>query len=374
MAVKIQTIEAIPLRLPFAQRFGAANVGAKASVDVVIVKIRSTDGVVGIGETQAWRRQGSAEVLANTVRVITDLFAPRLIGRSPYHIDAIMKDLADTLHASFYPQAAVGDALHDLAARSHGIPVCEFLGGRCRDRIRVGLAILQSGDFGAIWPVAEDALARGYRHLRLKIGGDLEDDVAKVRSLRKEAGDTIVLRADANGALRFDQALPLLRRLEEFQLDMVEQPVAMWDLEAMSALARSVRIPISADESISSEHSLIEIVRRRAASMIQTKIGKNGGLFYCKRLWTIAQAAGVAALPGNHPTTSVAATAMAHLCAAWPWEVPVGEFSNGPTDILAEDIVQEPMVLEDGTVKLPEGPGLGVELDEEKLKRYRVDI
>ena len=364
----------IPLQIPFSAKFGAPKAGAKSSVDVVIVKIFSNDGPVGIGETQAWRRQGSAEVLPNTVRVIRDLFAPKLIGRPPHHIDAIMKELGEALYGSFYPQAAVGDALYDLAAKLQGISVCDLLGGRCRERIPVGLAILNSGGFEAIWPEAEAALARGYRHLRLKIGGGLEQDVAKFRSLRKKLGDEVVLRADANGALRFDQALPLLRRLQEFDLDMVEQPVPMWDLEGMAALASAVPIPISADESLSSEFSLMEIIRCRAASMIQTKIGKNGGLFYCKRLWTIARAAGLAALPGNHPTTSVAATAMAHLCAAWPWEVPVGDFSNGPTDILADDIVTIPMKLENGTVRIPTGPGFGIELDEEKIKRYRVDV
>jgi muconate cycloisomerase len=372
MSSTIESVETIPLRIPLARKTGGAS--AKTSVDVVIVRIRSSDGVVGIGETQAWRRQGSAELLTNTVRVIDELFTPRLIGRSALHIDVIMKDLAHALHGSFYPQAAVGDALHDLVARIHGVSVCDLLGGRCRTIIPVGLAILQSGGFDAVWPVAEEALARGYRHLRLKIGGDPAVDVATFRAMRKAAGDDVILRADANGALRFDQALSLLQRLEEFQLEMVEQPVPLWDLDAMAALARAIRIPLSADESLSSEHSLMEIARRRAASMIQTKIGKNGGLFYCKRLWTIAQAAGIGSIPGNHPTTSVAAAAMAHLCAAWPWDAPVGEFSNGPTDVLADDIVREPIVFANGAVQLPGGPGLGVDLDDEKVKRYRVTL
>jgi muconate cycloisomerase len=330
--------------------------------------------VVGIGETQAWRRQGSAEFLPNLVRVIEQLFKPHLIGRSIFDIAPIMRDLTGALYGSFYPQAAVGDALHDLAARSKGLSVAEFLGGRCRDRVPVGLAVLVSGAFSNIAPVVEDGMRRGYRHFRLKIGGPLKEDIDNFRSMRREFGDDIVLRADANGAMRYDQALQLLTRLQEFHLEMVEQPVSMGDLDGMAMLARQISIPLSADESLSSEASLMEIIGHRCASMIQTKIGKNGGVYYCKRLWTIAHAAGLAPLAGNHPTTSLAATAMAHLCASWPWDIPVGEFSNGPTDVLADDVVTEPMKLENGTIRVPQGPGFGVELDEGKIRKYRADI
>jgi L-alanine-DL-glutamate epimerase-like enolase superfamily enzyme len=375
MAAVIQSVEVIPLRIPFSDKGGASAGGAKrSSVDVVIVRIKTNDGVIGIGETQAWRRQGSSEYLPNLVRVIEHFFVPRLVGRSPFDIAAIMRDLNEALFGSLYAQAAVGDALHDLVARLHGIPVCQLLGGKCRERLQVGLAVLVSGAFDRIEPVVEEAFERGYRHFRLKIGGDQNEDVANFKAMRTRFGDDIALRADANGALRYDQALPLLARLQEYNLEFVEQPVSLHNLDGMAALARIVTIPISADESLSSEASLVEIVRRRAASMIQTKIGKNGGLFYCKRLWTIAHAAGIAPLAGNHPTTSVAATAMAHLCAAWPWDLPIGEFSNGPTDVLADDVVVEPMRLENGTVIVPEGPGLGVELDEKKLALYRADI
>jgi muconate cycloisomerase len=371
MASKIETVEIVPLRIPFASK--GAGTQAKSSVDVVIVRLRSDDGAVGIGETQAWRRQGSAEYLPNLVRTIEHFFVPRLIGRSPFDIEPIMHDLNDSLFGSLYAQAAVGDALYDLAARLKQISVCELLGGRSRKEIQVGLAILQSGTFEQIAPSVEDALARGYRHLRLKIGVSASQDIANFKAMRQKFGEDIALRADANGAMRFDQALPLLHRLSEYNLEFVEQPVGLYDLDGMAALGRIVAVPLSADESLSSEASLIEIIRRRAASLIQTKSGKNGGLFYCKRLWAIARAAGLAALPGNHPTTSVAATAMAHLCAAWPGDLPVGEFSNGPTDVLADDIVLEPMRLIKGKINLPSGPGLGIELDEDKIKRYRVD-
>src|SRR5579862_5016893 len=371
MLATIETVDVIPLRIPFARTQSGAK---KSSVDIVVVRLRSNDGAVGIGETQAWQRQGSGEYLPNVVRVIRDLFVPRLLGRSPFEIAAIMRDLDASLYGTLYAQAAVSDALYDLVARLQGIPVWRLLGGRRRERITVGLAVLASGPFDSLLPGVEEAYDRGYRHFRFKIGGDANEDVKNLKAMRKHFGDGVALRADANGALRYDEALPLLARLQDCNLEFVEQPVPLHDLEGMAALARAVTIPISADESVSTQASVVEIVRRRAASMIQTKIGKNGGLFYCQRLWIIAQAAGLAPLAGNHPTTSIAATAMAHLYASWPDDLPVGEFSNGPTDVLADDIVVEPMRLENGSIAVSDRPGFGLELDEAKLECYRADL
>src|SRR5690606_24714641 len=113
MKAKITAVDVIPLRIPFIE---GVTGGAKSHVDSVIVRIHCDQGVFGIGETQAWRRQGSAEYLPNVVNTIRDLFTPHLIGRSPFDIAPIMRDLEQALYGSFYPQAAVGDALHDLAA------------------------------------------------------------------------------------------------------------------------------------------------------------------------------------------------------------------------------------------------------------------
>ena len=370
MSAKIKSVDAIPLRIPFKE---GVTGDRKSSVDVVLVRIHSDQGTYGIGETQAWRRQGSAEYLPNVVNVIRDLFAPVLIGRSPFDVAAIMRDLEKTLYGSFYPQAAVGDALHDLAARLLNISLAELLGGRCRETVRVGLAILFAGDIDRVCSAAQAAYDRGYRHLRLKLGPDINENVTMFKELRRMFGAKVALRADANGALRFDRALLALRAVLPFDLEMVEQPVGTGNLAGMAALSQAIPIPLSADESLSSEASLVEIIRWRAASMIQTKIGKNGGVYYCKRLWTIAEAAGLSPLAGNHPTTTVAATAMAHLVASWPTGMAVGEFSNGPTDVLADDIVTEPMRLQNGTITISKGPGLGLEVNERKLAMYRAD-
>jgi len=130
-----------------------------------------------------------------------------------------------------------------------------------------------------------------------------------------------VLRVDANGALSYDAALSLLRKLEPYDIDAAEQPIAIWDLEGLAALARATGIPIMADESVSTDHSLLEVIRRRAATVVQTKIAKNGGMYRVWRLWALASAAGIRIYPGNHPSTSVATAAVAQPGPAPSWKV-----------------------------------------------------
>lgn len=372
----IRTVEPLPLRLPFARSFtmAAPHQPTRDDVEVLIVRITTEGGHVGIGETQAWRRQGSGESLASLHSKVRDYVAPALVGRSAMDISSLVSGVEARLAGSLYVQAAVGDALYDVAARTLGVPVHTLLGGLCRERIAVGLALGITGDGKRMIDAAQAAYERGYRHIRVKIGIDPAADIESIAALRGHFGDRLVLRADANGGMNFGDALRLLARLEAYDLDIIEQPLPAWDLDGMAALARSVRLPLSADESLTTSHSLVEISRKDAARVIQTKSGKNGGIHGIRGLWHIAETVGIGIFPGNHPSTSVNVAAVAHLAAAWPGELLVGDFQTGADDMLGDDIVQVPVRVVQGEVHVPEGPGLGVTLDEAKLAKYRVDF
>jgi len=371
--MKICAVETIPLRIPFSAPFtiAAPYEQKRDCVDALIVRIHTDDGLCGIGETQAWRRQGSREVLANLVYVVKEIFTPILLGRCPSDIAMIMHDLNAVLHNSLYAQAAIGDALYDVVGKALNQPVYKLLGGRCRESIRVGLPLGATSSSPEMLDKAKRAFEQGYRHLRVKIGLTAEQDLENIRVLREYFGDRVVLRADANGGMSYQQALPLLKNLERYNLDIVEQPLPLWDLDGSAELSRRIAIPISADESLTTKESLVEIIKRRAASVIQTKIAKNGGIYYIRWLWAIAEAAGIAIFPGNHPSTSVATASVAHLCASWPGPLAVGDFQNGACYMLLTDIVKSPIRVDKGYIKVPEGPGLGMELDEDKVAQFR---
>ena len=373
---RIRSVEAIPLRVPFGRSFtmAAPHQKTRGEVEVMIVRITSEDGLVGIGETQAWRRQGSGETLAGLFAAIRDHVAPALVGRSPFDIAALMHEIASRLAGSLYVQSAIGDALYDLAARTLERPVYDLLGGFCRDRVQVGIALGISGEPAAMIDAAERAYADGYRHIRIKIGIDAAHDVATATAMRAHFDERIVLRADANGGMEYGAALRLLHKLDALDFDIVEQPLPAWDLEGMAALARAVHFPLSADESCTDEQSMIALARTQAARVVQTKSGKNGGIHTIRRLWALAETLGIGIFPGNHPSTGVNVAAVAHLAAAWPGQLLVGDFQTGSVDMIAEDIVEQPVSVSDGFVHVPKGPGLGVTLDEDKLRRFRVDL
>jgi muconate cycloisomerase len=373
-AVKITAVECVPLNVPFKVPFKIASGAARPAVETLIVKVHTDQGVVGVGETQAWRRQGSGETLAGQVNVIKRHFEPRLVGRSPFDIASIMHGLNEAIYGSHYAQAAVGDALYDACGKLLGIPVRQLLGGKCRDKVRIAAVLTLQGSAESLMESAEAFHAQGFRHLVLKIGVDPAEDFRNAEALRKRFGGAVELRVDANAALDYDAALRLLHRLEQFDIECAEQPLGIWDTDGMARLARAVRMPIMADEAVSTDHALVDIIRKGAASSAQTKVAKNGGIYHIRRLWHLLAAAGMGINPGNHPSTSVATASVAQMCGAWPGPLMAGVFAVGVSGALAEDIVLNPIRPLDGEIAIPDGPGLGVELDEAALRRLRVDL
>jgi len=371
--VKITQVECIPLHTPFETPFKISTGGARPVVETLIVRVHTDQGINGIGESQAWRRQGSSETLDNMIRTIKDHFEPQLVGRSPFDIAAIMHGLNESMYNTLYAQAAVGDALYDIMGKVLGVPIHQLLGGKCRDRVRVAAVLSMKGTVESLLDSAHGFFDRGFRHLVLKIGIDAAEDFRNAEALRKTFGGDIEIRVDANAALDYDAALRLLKRLEPFDIETAEQPLAIWDIDGMAALARAVRMPIMADESVSTDHSLLDIINKRAASSAQTKIAKNGGIYHIRKLWNLMGAAGIGINPGNHPSTSVATSSVAQLCAAWPTPVMAGVFAVGIRGALAEDIVTNPIKPVNGEIPIPDGPGLGLELDEDAIQRLRID-
>ena len=264
-----------------------------------------------------------------------------------------------------------------------------------------------------MYPASEDLSQKKLRDLRLQALAWMRD-VGEPLDARLRARERLPLRADAVAAIHRPQSLPEAEvgrtRLAFDELLVLQLAIArtIATRESASAeplgapgelleryraslpftltphqeralaeidadLARSVPIPISADESLTSDHSLLEIARREAARVVQTKSGKNGGIHGVRRLWALAESLGIGIFPGNHPSSGVNVAAVAHLAAAWPGPLLVGDFQTGSVDMIAEDILQTPVRVADGLVHVPQGPGLGVTLDEDKVARFRVD-
>ena len=265
-------------------------------------------------------------------------------------------------------KAAIEMACVDLTARRLDIPVHQYLGGAVVDRMNFNAWI-------GILPPEEAAnearewLDRGFRSAKIKVGGGIDADRERVKAIRESVGDAMVLRADANAGYSVDEAIALGRKLEPFGLQLLEQPVAANDLPGMAKVRQAVGIPIMADESITDHESLIAVIRADCADLVKLKVMKQGGFLKSRRMVETAAAAGLRVVLGHGFGLGINTVAEIML-AATSRSVLDGLECVGPLKT-ADDIVTQKLDLSAGSLSLPQGPGLGIELDNDKVQRFR---
>jgi muconate cycloisomerase len=279
-----------------------------------------------------------------------------------------------------YAKAAVDIACHDLAGKAQGVPVSTLLGGRLRDGIEVthSLGIMEVDRCVA---EAEQAVAEGARTIKCKTGLDPDRDVELVRRLRETLGDAIRIRVDGNEGYRtVPEAVEVTRRQEDYGILLCEQPVA--GAEGLARVAERIDVPVMADESAWTVHDILELHELRAAECFSCYVTKPGGLHRARQQAELADALGLYCDIGGSIELGIGNAANLHLGAALPNAIlpsvcPVTKPSGAAGPEIAgiyylDDVVTAPFRFEDGTVLVPEGPGLGIEVDVEQLRRYAV--
>ena len=371
----IKTIDARFVRIPArtAYQMGAMESGAQAALSL-IVRLETEDGTIGWGETFLTPGWYAPDTPWGMMFAIKMAFAPKLIGVDVFDLETIEQriDAAWTL-GNLLAKSALDIAVRDAAAKTIGKPLCALLGGTWRKRFALSAGIGQD----APEEMARTALAfkeRGFRTIKLKIGSpdDLALDVARVRAVREAIGPDLRLRLDGNGVFTVTGAVRLCRQIDQFDIEHIEQPVAGHDLKGMAEIRRAIDIPLMADESAHTMQDILAIIELRAADVVKLKVSKNGGLGPSRRMADMCHAAGIEVTVGNGFNSSILATAELQLACSCAAITPAGEFI-GP-DKLLDDLCDAPMTIEAGEAVLPEGPGLGITVNEEKLKKYAVSL
>ena len=359
------TLVDLPLRRPHQFRDSTMDVQA-----VLLVRVRTGDGVVGVGEGVVpggpWWGGESVE----TMRVIVERYlAPLVVGADLTRLPALRERMDRLVAANPFAKCALETAMWDAWARTLGLPLHALLGGRCRDSLPVTWAI------GTADPdvVVGEALAKvesgGHASIKLKMGAlEPAADTARVEKIAASLAQVTSVRVDLNGAWDELTATRLLPRLEQAGIDLVEQPTPAWDVEALARLCGLLRIPVMADESLRSDHDALTLAARRAADVFSLKIGKSGGYLVTRRIAAVAQAAGIACHGGTGIESSLGTLAGAHLLATLP-AVTYGSELFGPL-LMTDGLLAEPLDYRDGALHLPDGPGLGIDLDEDRVARY----
>ncbi|WEK58566.1 MAG: muconate/chloromuconate family cycloisomerase [Candidatus Brevundimonas phytovorans] len=340
---------------------------------MVLLTLRCSDGTVGVGEATTIGGLSYGEESPEGMKLALDTyFAPLVLGADPTRPAQLMDRLSRAIAGNRFAKCAVETALLDAMGHRVGLPVAELLGGRRRERLSVAWT-LASGDTAKDIDEAERMLAqRRHNIFKLKIGKRaVVDDVAHVAAIKRALGDRASVRVDVNRAWDEASAARGVAMLEAAGCDLIEQPVDAHLRGAMARLAQRFTIPIMADESLTGPASAFDFAANAAADVFAVKIAQSGGLTAACAVGAIAQAAGVGLYGGTMLEGPVGTAASAHVFSTFA-NLSFQTELFGPL-LLTEEILETPLAYADFGLKVPDGPGLGVRLDADKVAFFRRD-
>jgi L-alanine-DL-glutamate epimerase-like enolase superfamily enzyme len=332
----------------------------------LLVEVHTDDGRVGLGEAVP-RPSVYGETLDGMRAVIEDLLAPGVLDSDPFDVERVWAGW-ERVVGNQSAKASLDVALHDLAARSAGVPLYRMLGGWSDGTIPLTMA-LAMGRPQDLAVGAAEAVEAGYRTVKLKVGSSVDDDLAVVAAVRAAVGPDVALYADANGGYSRRDALRAGRAFERHELVLFEEPIAAWDTSGRAKLASAIDIPLLLDESTNDAPAVIRELTAGTAGAISIRAARSG-VTVTRHLIGLAVLANVPCLTGSHRELGVGVAANAHLAAAFRSMAFPAEL--GSHVHLEDGLLETPLVINDGSLRLPAGPGLGVTLDRERVARYRL--
>jgi len=381
----IDKVETFVLKAPLGSRHGFAQRWSSVRL-AVMVKITTDDGLVGWGQCGA--------PVQESVKTVLDLeVAPLLIGQDPFCIEELWQRVIGSFSPFgvqgmvFMALSGVDIALWDIKARALSLPLWRLFGARFRTR---ALAYASGPYYFAdeVVPdrVAEEALkyvAEGFKAMKIKIGGmDPRDDLRRVEGVRRAVGDDITIMVDANQAYNAHTAIRVGRELERLNVLWFEEPVPCTDLDGYARVRSALRLAIAGGEVEWSRFGFRDLITRGAVDIVQPDLCNSGGFTECRRIANLADAFGVQYVPHVVSTTPIGMAAALQLLATLrdfpnsrtptPFnQVPALEFHR-TANPLRDQLSKTPILAVDGYVQIPEGPGLGIEIDEEAVRRFAV--
>lgn len=366
----IERVETMLVDLPTI-RPHKLSVATMTGQTLMLVKVHCSDGTVGIGEgTTIGGLAYGGESPESMKLAIDTYFAPVMVGEDATHVKALMARIGKAIKENRFAKSAVETALLDAHGKRLGLPISELLGGALRKRLPVAWT-LASGDTAKDIAEAEKMLElRRHRIFKLKIGArPLKDDIAHVAAIKKALGERGAVRVDVNMAWSEFEAAYGMAALADAGCELVEQPVA-----STAALGRLVgRFPLAlmADEFLTGPESAFEIAKTKGADVFAVKIEQSGGLFNAQRVAVIADAAGIELYGGTMLEGGVGTVASAHVFSTFA-KLQWGTELFGPL-LLTEEILATPLDYSDFELTVPDRPGLGIALDEDRLNFFARD-
>lgn len=355
--MKITRFELAMLRIPLRTPFRTALRTVEAVEDIVL-RLHTDDGLVGHGSAPA-SVAITGDSHASILAAIRERLGPAVLGGDIAALPDLLGRMHGAIEGNVNARAAVEIALHDLWGQLHGQPLFRLLGKSVVTELETDLTISVDA-VDKMVADASEAVERGFRALKIKLGKDGEGDAERVLAIHAAVGDRALLRIDANQGWSAEQAVRILQALEAagVRADLVEQPVPASDLEGLAFVAAGVRTPVMADESVFGPEQLPEIARRRAATIVNIKLIKAAGISRALQLADLAVEHGLECMIGCMLESPISVAAAAHVAAARPAAFTRIDL-DGPS-LCSHDPVHSNVAFEGPAIRLGEGAGLGI--------------
>ena len=337
--------------------------GIRHAAPAIILEIHTDEGIVGLGECVG-------PTIPTLATIVNEEFAQFLIGQDPLRVELLTRRLEEFsrnyIKVAYHAISGIEMALLDIKGKWLNTPVYQLLGGACKKEIGwAGYLFIDEPEINA--KRALEYKNQGYKEIKIKVGRDLQTDADTLAAIRDAIGNDIKIRIDANMHWSLPTAVKWIKALEKYNIQYVEQPMPDYDLDGMAALRRAVDVPIATDESCSSVERVLEMVKRDSCDVFVVYVSEAGGLTRARTIASIADAVGKWCVMGTWAETGVATTAAAHVIAS----TTNFAFCNDSHYMLqSDDILTQPLKIVNGATALPTGPGLGVELDPQKMDEF----
>lgn len=370
--MKISGIELFHIAIPFAKPYRLSKTyGTLHEAHAVIFKLHADEGIIGLGEADPMNP--FTEETPGTVMSITrDVIAPLVLGRDSNQIPTIESILDRSLQGHPTARGAINMALYDMRGKVLGVPAHQMLGGLYHSELPILWGIGSEGpkeDLTAI----EELLQRGCRTIMIKMGNlPIADEIRRMISVRRHFKEEIKFVVDANQGWEESEALAFIEATRDFPPDLIEQPVKRWNVLGLRRIRDRASCMVSADEALVSPQDAAELIRHRAVDVFSIKVSKNGGLVRSKQIAQTAETFGIKCLMNSMFEFGITQAALLQVGCTLPNLIEMGH-AYGSVVRMSDDVTDFGRNIKGATVSVPAGNGIGVELDEERLKKYTKD-
>lgn len=365
--MKITKVEGFLVDIPLRFERKMAH-GSKRALPEVFIKIETDEGMYGWGETGG-DFSFSGEGQNDIAEVINKFFGPDLIGKNPFDLNLNHYNYKKNFPGNNFAKAGIDFALFDLIGNLLNQPVFNILGGKCYDKLPVGWSLFFRNSTEELVDEALWIKSKGFKAVKLKIGSkDPKTDLNNLRELRKQLGDDFSIRVDANEGYDYIEAFKILKLMEDFNIQLIEQPVNRLHHSALRELRHRLSTPIMVDESLFNSNDANILIKNNCADIFNIKPQRVGGIYESQIIAKIALVSKIPCFASGKMSTSLGSAACAHYAITLPNLVYQGEFAVG-VDFVNIDPVMESLKIENGFVCLNNKPGFGITVDEIYLRK-----